>query len=86
MPEGSTQLIPNPAYAPAMIKFAEDMKELLPKIQLRMGSATDAAEGLNILYENIRHQRALNFINEVLTRILQKAFIPGNTNHVSRFS
>jgi hypothetical protein len=65
--DGSKQMIPNPAYIPAMVKFEEDMKEFLPKLQLRMGSATDAAEGLNVLYENIRHQRALNFINEVLT-------------------
>ncbi len=65
MPDGSLKTVPNPAYVPAMVKFAEDMKTFLPKLQLRMGSATDAAEGLNVLYENIRHQQALNFINEV---------------------
>jgi hypothetical protein len=65
MPDGTTTKIPNPEYIPAMVKFAEDMQTWIPKMQLRMGAATDAAEGLNVLYENIRHQRALNFINEV---------------------
>jgi hypothetical protein len=48
-----------------MLKFGEKMAEFLPELQLRLESATDAAEGLNMLYENIRHQRNLNFVNEV---------------------
>jgi hypothetical protein len=48
-----------------MLKFGEKMATLLPELQLRLDSATDAAEGLNVLYENIRHQRNLNFVHEV---------------------
>ncbi len=65
LPDGSVTKIPNPAYATAMQKFGEEMRQLLPELQLRIDSATDAAEGLNVLYENIRHQRSLNFVNEV---------------------
>jgi hypothetical protein len=64
--DGSVAKVPNPAYKATMLKFGEKMAEFLPELQLRLDSATDAAEGLNVLYENIRHQRHLNFVNEVL--------------------
>jgi hypothetical protein len=64
--DGSVSKVPNPAYNSTMLKFREKMAEFLPELQLRLGSATDAAKGLNVLYENIRHQRNLNFVNEVL--------------------
>jgi hypothetical protein len=62
--DGTKTMIPNPAYTVAIQKFGEDMVKWLPKLQLRMGVATDAAEGLNVVYENLRRQRSLNFINE----------------------
>ncbi len=63
-PDGSKKLVPNPAYAPAIQKFGEEMVTFLPKFKLRIEAATDAAEGLNVVYENLRRQRSLNFINE----------------------
>jgi hypothetical protein len=62
--DGSQKMVPNPAYNAAIQKFGEDMAEWLPKLKLRIGAATDAAEGLNVVYENLRRQRSLNFINE----------------------
>jgi hypothetical protein len=49
-----------------MLKFGEKMAAFLPELQLCLESAMDAAEGLNVLYKNIRHQHNLNFVNEVL--------------------
>lgn len=66
--------VPNPAYATALQeigddrlkKLGEEMLLFIPKLRSRMEAATDASEGLNIVYENLRRQRNLNFINEVI--------------------
>jgi hypothetical protein len=49
----------------AIQKLGEEMLTFLPNLKLRIGAATDAAEGLNVVYENLRRQRSLNFIHEV---------------------
>ncbi len=66
--DGTKKSVANPAYVDAMVKFADDMLSFLPRLQLRIGSATDAAEGLNVLYENLRRQRSMNFANEVIKK------------------
>lgn len=64
LPDGTKKKIPNPAFAPAMQQLGEQMLTFLPDLQLRIDSATDAAEGLNVLYENMRKHRNYNFTNE----------------------
>jgi hypothetical protein len=66
--DGSKKKVANPAYVDVMAKLGEDMLTFLPKLKLRIGSATDAAEGLNVLYENLRRQRSMNFANEVIAK------------------
>ncbi len=64
MPDGTTKTIPNPAYAQVLQALGEKMLTHIPDLQERMGWATEAAEGLNVLYENLRRQRTQNFIYE----------------------
>jgi hypothetical protein len=66
LPNGDVESVPNPAYTKAIQELGEQMVTFLPQLRLRMGVATDAAEGLNVVYENLRRQRNLNFINEVI--------------------
>jgi hypothetical protein len=72
LPDGTKKKIPNPAFAPAMQQLGEQMLTFLPDLQLRIDSATDAAEGLNVLYENMRKHRNYNFANEVSTKKKKK--------------
>jgi hypothetical protein len=73
-PDGSVKSVPNPAYPKALQALGEQMLTFLPELRLRMGAATDAAEGLNVLYENLRRQQNLNFINEVNKRDINLYF------------
>ncbi len=67
LPDGTIKTVPNPEFTAAVQNLGEEMLTLLPKIKLRIATATDAAEGLNVLYENLRRQRSLNFANEVIS-------------------
>jgi hypothetical protein len=64
LPDGTKKMIPNPAYATAIQALGEHMLTFLPDLQERVGWATEAAEGLNVLYENLRRQRTQNFVHE----------------------